>query len=94
MQISGGVLAEECAELLRTFFRERRLRAKQPPEQTRLTSYRPYLRSGLVLGGGVGLLGEGTGLIGVLGEGVGLTVLLLLLANLISCSTITANGAI
>ena len=33
--ISGGVLAEECAELLRTFFRERRLRAKQPPEQTR-----------------------------------------------------------
>ena len=35
VQISGGVLAEECAELLRTFFRERRLRAKQPPEQTR-----------------------------------------------------------
>ena len=35
VQISGGVLAEKCAELLRTFFRERRLRAKQPPEQTR-----------------------------------------------------------
>ena len=35
VQISGGVLAEECAELLRTFFRERRLRAKPPPEQTR-----------------------------------------------------------
>ena len=35
VQISGGVLAEECAELLRTFFRERRLRAKQTTEQTR-----------------------------------------------------------
>ena len=34
VQISGGVLAEECAELLRIFFRERRLRAKQTTKQT------------------------------------------------------------
>jgi tRNA(adenine34) deaminase len=35
VQISGGVLAEECAELLRNFFRERRLSAKQTAEQAR-----------------------------------------------------------
>lgn len=34
VQISGGVLAEECADILRTFFRERRLRAKQATEKT------------------------------------------------------------
>jgi tRNA(adenine34) deaminase len=35
VQISGGVLAEECAEVLRAFFRERRLSAKQTAEQAR-----------------------------------------------------------
>ncbi len=34
VQISGGVLAEECAAILRAFFRDRRLRAKQAAKKT------------------------------------------------------------
>jgi tRNA(adenine34) deaminase len=36
-EIAGGVLAEECGELLRIFFRERRRTATPPADQDRLT---------------------------------------------------------